>query len=337
MSQRQRARHHSRAPFARAFAPATVANVISGFDIFGLAVEAPGDEVVAHYQEAPGVSITRITGDGGKLPRVSGANTASAAARALLDSLDVRHGVALEIHKRMPLGSGLGSSAASAVAAVVAVNALLGEPLSRRELLPFALEGERVSCGGGRPHADNVAPALLGGFILIRGYDPLDVVPLPAPARLWVALAHPELVVRTRDARAVLPEMVPLRQAVEQWGNAAGLVAGLFLDDEALIARSLCDVIVEPVRAPLIPGYAEVRLAALDAGALGCGISGAAPSMFALATSRAAAEAAGKAMGAAFERAGYSATIYVSPINREGARVLEARPVPLAAAVKEEA
>ncbi len=336
MSQRPHARHHSRTPFARAFAPATVANVISGFDIFGLAVEAPGDEVVAHYQETPGVSITRISGDDGKLPRASGANTASVAAHALLDSLGGRHGVALEIHKRMPLGSGLGSSAASAVAAVVAVNALLGEPLSRRELLPFALAGERVSCGGESAHADNVAPALLGGFILNRGYDPLDVVSLPAPARLWVALAHPDLIVRTRDARAVLPEMVPLRRAVEQWGNAAGLVAGLFLDDAALIARSLRDVIVEPVRAPLIPSYAEARQAALDAGALGCGISGAAPSMFALTTSQATAEAAGKAMAAAFERAGYSATIYVSPINHEGARVLEANPVALAA-MKDEA
>lgn len=333
MSQPARVRRPNRAPFARAFAPATVANVISGFDIFGFAVAAPGDEVIARYQEAPGVSITRITGDSGKLPRASGANTASAAARALLERLGVRHGVALEIHKRMPLGSGLGSSAASAVAAVVAVNALLGAPLSRRELLPFALEGERVSCGGETTHADNVAPSLLGGFILIRGYDPLDVIPLPAPARLWCALVHPDLVVRTRDARAALPEMVPLRQAVAQWGNAAGLVAGLFLDDEALIARSLRDVIVEPARAPLIPGYAEVRQAALDAGALGCGISGAAPSMFALTTSRAAADAAGKAMAAAFGRAGLSATTYVSPINREGARVLEARPV--LAAVKE--
>ena len=333
MSQRARDHRPSRVPFARAFAPATVANVICGFDIFGLAVEAPGDEVVAHYHEAPGVSITRITGDGGKLPRVSGANTASAAAHALLASLGVRHGVALEIHKRMPLGSGLGSSAASAVASVVAVNALLGEPLSRRALLPFALAGERVSCGGESAHADNVAPALLGGFVLIRGYDPLDVISLPAPARLWVALAHPDLVVRTRDARAALPEMVPLRLAVAQWGNAAGLVAGLFLDDDALIARSLHDVIVEPARARLIPGYADARQAALDAGALGCGISGAAPSMFALTTSRAVAEAAGKAMGAAFRRASLSATVYVSPINREGARVLEAHPV--SAAVKE--
>ncbi|HEU0027305.1 MAG TPA: homoserine kinase [Ktedonobacterales bacterium] len=333
MSQPARVRRPSRAPFVRAFAPATVANVISGFDIFGFAVEAPGDEVTAHYKESPGVGIARITGDGGKLPRASGANTASVAARALLESLGARHGVTLEVHKRMPLGSGLGSSAASAVAAVVAVNALLGEPLSRRELLPFALEGERVSCGGETTHADNVAPALLGGFILIRGYDPLDVVSLPAPARLWCALVHPDLVVSTRDARAALPEMVPLRQAVVQWGAAAGLVAGLFLDDEALIARSLCDVIVEPVRAPLIPGYADVRQAALEAGALGCGISGAAPSMFALTTARAAAEAAGKAMAAAFERAGLRATVYVSPINRAGARVLEARPI--LAAVKE--
>ena len=314
-------------PYARAFAPATVANVICGFDIFGLAVAAPGDEVVARYQVAPGASIARITGDGGELPRASEANTASVAARALLDHLGARHGVALEVHKRMPLGSGLGSSAASAVAAVVAVNALLGEPLRRRELLEFALAGERASCGGAAAHADNVAPALLGGFLLLRGYDPLDIEELPAPERWWVARAHPDAVVRTRDARAVLPEMVPLRLAVAGWGNAAGLVAGLFLDDETLIARALRDEIVEPARAALIPGYGDVRQAALDAGALGCGVSGAAPSMFALATARATAEAAAAGMIAAFARAGLRATPYVSPINREGARVLDARPI----------
>jgi homoserine kinase len=330
MSKPARAHSAPRTPFARAFAPATVANVISGFDIFGLAVEAPGDEVIARYHATPGVSITRIIGDGGKLPHASAANTAGVAAAALLRGVGARHGVTLEIHKGMPLGSGLGSSAASAVAAVVAVNALLGEPFRRPELLPFALAGERVACGGEVAHADNVAPALMGGFVLIRGYNPIDTVSLPTPARLWVTLAHPDIVVRTRDARAVLPVVVPLKQAVAQWGNAAGLVAGLLLDDEGLIARSLCDEIVEPVRAPLIPGYTDVRQAALDTGALGCGISGAAPAMFALTTSRATAEAVGKAMSAAFGRAGLDATIYISPVNHEGARVLEARPVPAA-------
>jgi homoserine kinase len=328
MSQPARALSGGRSHYARVFAPATVANVICGFDIFGLAVEAPGDEVVARYQTTPGVSISRITGDEGRLPRACNANTASVAATALLRAAGVQHGVTLEIRKGMPLGSGLGSSAASAVAAAVAVNALLGEPFSRAELMPFALAGERVASGGEAAHADNVAPALLGGFVLIRGYHPLDAVPLPTPARLWVVVALPALVVRTRDARAVLPESVPLKQAVAQWGNAAGLVAGLLLDDEGLIARSLRDEIVEPARAPLIPGYAEVRQAALEAGALGCGISGAAPAMFALATSRVCAEGAGAAMGAAFGRAGLDTTVFVSPVNREGARVLESRPVP---------
>lgn len=313
----------SRIPFARAFAPATVANVVCGFDIFGLAVEAPGDEVVARWRDEPGVEITRITGDSGHLPRAPLSNTAGAAADALLSALDAQHGVTLEIHKRMPLGSGMGSSAASAVAAVVAVNALLGAPLNRRDLLPFALAGESISCGGETTHADNVAPALLGGFILIRGYDPLDIVSLPAPERLWVALAHPDIVIRTRDARRALPESVALGQAVAQWGNVAGLVAGLFMDDEGLITRSLHDVIVEPARARLIPGYEDVRESALRAGALGCGISGACPSMFALATSRAIAEQAGAAMEVAFERAGRRVTRYTSPINRTGARIVE--------------
>lgn len=322
---------HPRPPFARAFAPATVANVICGFDIFGLAIEGLGDTVVARFQETPGVSISHITGDNEKLPRRGSANTASVAARALVNALGVRHGIALEIAKGMPLSSGLGSSAASAVAAVVAANALLGEPFSRRELLPFALEGERVSTLTHDAHSDNVAPSLLGGFVLIRGADPLDIVALPAPERLWVSAVHPNLQVRTRHAREALPEFVPLRAAARQWGNAAGLVAGLFLDDDTLIARSLRDEIVEPARASLIPGYAEVRQAGLDAGALGCGISGGCPTMFALCNARESAVAAGHAMELAFERAGLPAMVYISRINREGARVLEARPVATAA------
>ncbi|MGH2487839.1 MAG: homoserine kinase, partial [Ktedonobacterales bacterium] len=257
----------------RAFAPATVANVSAGLDIFGFAVDAPGDVVVARLCDAPSVSIAAITGDDGRLPREAIANTAGAAALALLDHLRPGCGVELEVHKRMPLGSGLGSSAASAVAAVVAVNALFGDRLSRRELLPFALAGECVSCGF--THADNVAPSLLGGFVLIRDTDSLDTVQLPAPSALCCALIHPHIEVRTADARALLPREISLRDGVKQWGNAAGLVAGLLLGDFALIGRSLHDVVAEPARARLIPGFAAVKRAALDAGALGCGISGA--------------------------------------------------------------
>src|SRR5215469_3080710 len=218
-----------------AFAPATVANVSCGFDIFGFAVDAPGDEVVARVLETPGVTISVITGDGGRLPHEASANTAGAAALALLGGIGEARGVELEVHKRMPLGSGLGSSAASAVAAVVAVNTLFGSPLTHAELLPFALTGEQVACGPSDVHADNVAPALLGGFTLIRGTRPLDVVSLRTPAGLSCALVHPDLEVRTAQARGMLPERVALADAVAQWGNAAGLVAGLLLGDFALI------------------------------------------------------------------------------------------------------
>lgn len=305
---------------ARAFAPATVANVCSGFDIFGFAVDAPGDVVVARRSDTPGVTIAAITGDDGKLPRDAAANTAGAAALAVLAHLRPACGVELEVHKRMPLGSGLGSSAASAVAAIVAANALFGEPLSRRELLPFALAGELVSCGVA--HADNVAPSLLGGFTLVRESDPLDVVRLPAPPALCCALAHPHIEVSTAEARAMLPHEIPLRAAITQWGNVAGLVAGLLLGDYALIGRSLRDVVVEPVRSRLIPGFADVKRAALEAGALGCGISGACPTLFALCDRRDTAETAAQAMRAAFAAHGLACDSYVSGVNERGAHVL---------------
>ncbi len=307
----------------RAFAPATVANVGPGFDIFGFAVDAPGDEVVARASEVRGVTIAEITGDGGRLPREAAANTAGAAALALLAHLEAPFGVEIVLRKRMPLGSGLGSSAASAVAAAVAVNALCGSPLSRRELLPFALAGEQVSCGPGTVHADNVAPSLLGGFTLIRGVHPLDIVQLPTPESLFCALVHPAMEVLTAEARRVLPNEVPLSDAVRQWGNVAGVVAALYASDLALLGRSLSDAIVEPARASLIPGYKAVKQEAVRAGALGSGISGACPTMFALCDARVTAERAGEAMRAAFAAGGIESEVYVSGINREGARVLD--------------
>lgn len=305
---------------ARAFAPATVANVCAGFDILGFAVEAPGDVVVARPCDTPGVRISVITGDEGTLPYGAADNTAGAAALALTGQLRPMCGVELEVHKRMPLGSGMGSSAASAVAAVVAINALFGDPFSRRELLPFALEGERVSCGVA--HADNVAPSLLGGFTLIRESEPPDVVRLPALPSLFCALVHPHIAVSTAEARAMLPREIPLRAAVTQWGNAAGLVAGLLMGDYGLIGRSLRDVIVEPVRSRLIPGFADVKRAAMEAGSLGCGISGACPTVFALCDSRMTAESAAQAMRDVFAAHGLASDIYVSAINQEGARIL---------------
>lgn len=307
-------------PIVRVFAPATVANVASGFDILGFAINEPGDEVVARASDVPGVRITRIDGDGGKLPYDEHLNTAGVAALQLLLHVGCDRGIEIELHKHSPLGSGLGSSASSGVAGVVAANELLGRPLARRDLLPFAMEGERVACGAA--HADNVAPALLGGFVLIRSYNPLDVVSIPAPSDLYCTVVHPHVEIRTEDARRILKSRVPLRDAVVQWGNTAGLIAGLMSSDYDLIGRSIQDVIVEPMRSVLIPGFAQVKDAARGAGALGCSISGSGPTIFALSKGRETADRAGAAMGSVYRAIGIGFDIHVSAINREGARAL---------------
>lgn len=303
----------------RAFAPATVANVASGFDVLGFAVAQPGDTVEARRSAGRGVTLRGVTGDGGRLPR-GNANTAVVAAEALLERLGQPFGVELVLHKGMPLASGLGSSAASAAAALYAVNRLAGEPLAAEELLPCALAAERVAAGAG--HADNAAPALLGGFVLIRSSDPLDVVRLPVPDGLAAALLSPDVEIPTEAARRILRKRIPLTDAVAQWGNLAALVAALYTGDLALMGRSLCDVVAEPVRAVLIPGFRKVKEAALAGGAIGCSISGAGPAVFALAASAAQAAAAGAAMQQAFAAAGLDAAVYVSEINGAGPRVV---------------
>jgi homoserine kinase len=227
------------------------------------------------------------------------------------------------LHKNMPMGSGMGSSAASAVAGVFAMNELLDRPFTRQELLPFAIEGERIACGSA--HADNVGPALMGGFVVIRSYHPLDVFSVPVPESLHCTLVHPDIEVNTKDARFILRNEVSLKNTISQMGNVAGLITGLMKEDFDLISRSLVDVIIEPVRAILIPEFNEVKQAALDHGALGCSISGAGPSMFALSRSRADAERIGKAMQDTFELAGISSKLHVSGINKEGPKLLESR------------
>jgi homoserine kinase len=303
-----------------AFAPATVANVVCGFDVFGFAVDNPGDIVRARWTDQPGVTLSRIDGDGGFLPRESDKNTAGVAAQQLLTKLCIDRGVEIELEKNLPLGSGMGSSAASAVAALVAVNALAGNPFQKKELVAFALEAERVACGSA--HADNIAPSLLGGFVLIRSYQPLDIVSIPYPEYLCCVLVHPDIELKTKDARQLLKPTVPLRDAVQQWGNTAGLVAGLMKQDDELIARAMHDAIVEPVRSMLIPGYDAVKASAKTAGALGAGISGSGPTMFALCNSLAIAQQAGMAMMDAFKKAGLTSQSYISPLNKEGAKVV---------------
>jgi homoserine kinase len=305
----------------KAFAPATVANVAAGFDILGFAVHNPGDEVTAALAGPPGVSITRIEGDDGILPREPERNTAGVAVQQLLAHLKSDAGVELALRKMMPLGSGLGSSAASAVAAAMAVNELLGRPLKRDALLPFCMEAERVACGAA--HADNAAPALLGGFILIRSYQPLDIVRISAPADLAVAIVHPHIEISTEDARKILRGKITMRDAVTQWGNIAGLIAGLLTSDYDLIGRSLTDVVIEPVRSILIPGFHRVKEAALDAGALGCSISGSGPAVFALTRGLDTAQLAGHAMVAVYRSIGIDCDVYVSEINRAGSEIRE--------------
>jgi homoserine kinase len=214
----------------------------------------------------------------------------------------------------------MGSSAASAVAALVGINHLFGEPLLRKELLPFAMEAERVACGSA--HADNVAPSLLGGFVLIRNYDPLDVVTIPTPENLFCTLVHPHLELKTEDSRLVLRSSISLKDAVTQWGNIAGLVAGLMKPDFGLIGRSLKDVIAEPIRSLLIPGFDLIKEKAVEAGALGCGISGSGPTIFALCTERELAKRTGRVIQEEFKKFKVDSEIYVSRINTKGASIV---------------
>lgn len=305
----------------RVFASASVANVTCGFDVMGFALNEPGDEIIARRSGNPGVEITRITGDNGILPVSVEKNTAGVAAYALLGKVEMETGIELEIHKKMPLGSGLGSSAASSVGAVVAVNRLLGSPFQPKDLLSFAAEGERIACG--TAHLDNVAPSLLGGFVLIRSQDPPDVIELECPEPLFAAVIHPRIEIRTEDTRKILRREVMLSKAVTQWGNVGGLVAGLLKGDYDLISRSLEDVIIEPVRSVLIPGFPEVKQAALDAGALGSGISGSGPSIFALTASKEIARNVAEAMKKQFDALGLDNETYVSKIEKKGPRILD--------------
>jgi len=318
----------------RVLAPATVGNVACGFDVFGLALEGPGDEVqVWRVPGGVGVEIVEITGDGGRLPREATRNSAGIAAqaafRAILDARgegDAGYGIALALHKGLPLSSGLGGSAASSVGAAVAVDALLGGGLSRAALLECAARGEAE--GAGAAHLDNAVPCLHGGICLVlpgQNGHPAEVVELPVPDGLSVAVVHPHLEVRTEEARTLLGSTVPLSNATLQWGNTAGMVAALYRGDLALLSRTLVDHVAEPLRARLIPGLDAVKAAARGAGALGGSLSGSGPSVFALCPDLATAHRAGEAMAAAFAEGGIASDVHISPVARSGARVLSSQ------------
>lgn len=305
----------------KVFSPATVANVVCGFDILGFAVNEPGDELYMELCDEPGVVITSIQGDEGKLPLDPDKNTVSACVKSVLRHLGKEDlGVRLKLTKKMPLGSGLGSSSASAVAGIFAINELLGCPLTKHELLPFAMEGEALACGHG--HADNVAPALFGGFTLIKSYEPLEVIQLPVPD-LYCALLYPHVDVPTRDARQIIRSKVALKDAVVQWGNIAGLISALYQHDYDLLGRSMKDVIVEPVRSILIPEFDSMKQQALTNGALGFGISGSGPTVFSLYRNKEDAEKVLNQLKAFLKEKGIESNIYLSKVNSEGPIVLE--------------
>jgi len=296
------------------FCPATIANLNCGFDVLGLALEGVGDVMHISKTKDPGIRLKQTSGPA--LPLEAEKNVAGVAALALCQALDISQGFEITIEKYIKPGSGIGSSAASAAGAVWGINELLGRPLTKKQLIPFAMEGERLASEVA--HADNVAPALLGGFTLVRSYAPLDVLSLPVPEKLMATVIHPQIELKTADARKLLKSQVPLKKAIQQWGNVGGLVSGLYESDYELIGRSLEDVIVEPNRSLLIPGFDDLRKAVIEAGALGGGISGSGPSVFALSKGKKTALAVAEAMRSTYEPLGIPYDIHVSKINIEG-------------------
>jgi homoserine kinase len=304
----------------KVFAPATVANVACGFDVLGFAIEKPGDELVMELTEEKGVSIVDIEGDGGVLPRDPHKNSATVAIMDYLNHIQADFGCRVWIKKMMPSGSGLGSSAASAVAGVYAINMLCNEQLSKHEMMPFLLHAEKAACDAAI--ADNVAASLFGGFILVRSYEPLDIIQIPVPEELWCTVINPDVIVLTKDAREILPKDIPLRISLRQSANVGGLIAGLLRGDYDLISRSLVDYIAEPHRSKLIPGFYDMKNAAIAAGALGGSISGSGPSVFALCKGKDIAMNAGAAMKQVMDELGLKADVYTSKVNSIGPRVL---------------
>ena len=306
---------------AKAYAPATVANVGPGFDVFGFALDKPGDVVEAWRHGKRGVQLVEVTGDEGKLPREASKNVASAVAAQMLRGAGAKFGVAVRLEKGLPLGSGLGSSSASAVAAAVAVNALLDRPYAEDELLEFARYGEKVACG--TAHVDNVAPALFGGFTVVVRQDPPEVVKLQCPKAWRAVVAHPRFELSTRKARAVLPREVPLAKVTANVAAAAAAVAAVMGGDLSALGRAVTrEAIVTRARSGLIPGFKEVGAAAMAAGAAGYSISGAGPSIFALTEGDRRATLVGAKMIAAWGRLGIAADLHVSRVGAQGARLL---------------
>ena len=300
------------------FCPATIANLSCGFDVLGLCLATAGDEMIVRKSDVKGVRITKIVG--ADLPLETENNVAGVAALAMLEEVETEFGFEIEIYKHIKAGSGIGSSAASSAGAVFGINELLGRPFTRKELVKFAMQGEKLASGNA--HADNVAPALLGGFTLVRSSNPLDIIKIDSPSELYATVVHPQIELKTSDARSVLKQTVSLKSAITQWGNVGGLVAGLYTQDYELIGRSLHDEIIEPIRSMLIPGFDLIKQTAYENGALGSGISGSGPSIFALSKGKENADKIAKAMSAVYEEMNLPYEIHVSKVNDEGMKVI---------------
>ena len=301
------------------FAPASVANVGCGFDIMGFALRGFGDNVTVSIAENGEAGILVNSGIYGHLlPDAMERNTAGVSVKAFLAAAGKSDtGIIISLEKNLPLGSGLGSSASSAVAAVLAVNILFGSPFTLHELIPFAMEGERVACG--TSHADNVAPSLLGGFVLIRSYNPLDIISVKCPEDLFCTVVHPHIKLNTSDARRILKRDIPMGDVVKQTANSAAFMIGLIREDFELIGRSMSDLLAEPKRTQLIPGFEKVKQAAIGSGAIGCGISGSGPSLFALCRGESDSSVVADAMKSSFSGAGLDSDVIISQLNSPGA------------------
>ncbi|WP_190808366.1 homoserine kinase [Flagellimonas sp. S3867] len=302
----------------KVFCPATIANVSCGFDVLGLALDAVGDDMIVRKISKKGIFISKITGQ--DLPLETSKNVSGVAGLALLEKSNYDGGFEIEIDKKIKPGSGIGSSAASSAGAVWAMNELLGKPFSNMELVQFAMQGEKLASDVA--HADNVAPALYGGFTLVRSYEPLDIIPLPTPEELFATVIHPQIEVKTSDSRKILKTNITLEKGIKQWGNLGGLVAGLFQSDYDLIGRSLQDHIVEPIRSILIPAFDDIKLNATKAGALGSGISGSGPSIFALSKGEATAKKVAESMHKTYQSIGIPFDIHISKVNTQGVKRL---------------
>lgn len=301
------------------FSPATVANVACGFDVLGFCLDHIGDEMVIRKTEEKGVRITKC--EGFDLSLNINENVAGVSAKAMYEVLNPDCGFDIEIYKNIKPGSGIGSSAASAVGSVFGMNELLGRPCNKTELTFYAMKGEALASNC--EHADNLAPAIFGGFTLVKSVHPLEVLEIPTPENLYASLIHPHVEIKTAEARAILPEQVNLQNAIRQWANVGSLIHGLHTSNYGLIKRSLLDHVVEPHRKQLIPKYDEVKRIAMKSGALGCSISGSGPSIFILSEGKKTAETVKAAIDEVYSKTQIKFTSFVSKINKQGIKILQ--------------